>query len=118
MMKQIAILCVSCVLVACANESSQEVGTCNEPKLDPSHLVERLAKEKSLPGIAVAVGVSDDIAWIYGHGYADIATAAPIDPEETKFRIGSTSKALTGFALAKIEQQEQLSRSTCQYDTD
>ena len=118
MMKQIAILCVSCVLVACANESSQEVGTCNEPKLDPSHLVERLAKEKSLPGIAVAVGVSDDIAWIYGHGYADIATAAPIDPEETKFRIGSTSRALTGFALAKIEQQEQLSRSTCQYDTD
>ena len=105
-MKPIAILCVSCILVACANERSQDVGTCNDPNLDPSHLVESLAEEKSFPGIAVAVGVSDDIAWIYGHGYADIATAAPIDPEETKFRIGSTSKALTGLALAKIEQQE------------
>lgn len=97
-----------CILAACASENSTNVGICKDPSLDPSRLVESLAKEKNFPGMAVAVGVGSDIVWTFGYGLGDVASAAPIDPEETKFRIGSTSKALTGFALVKLELQGQL----------
>ena len=106
-MKPFTILYFTCILAGCANNKPENIGVCNNPSLDPISFVERLVEEKSFPGIAVAVGVNGDIEWAYGHGYADVTSAAPINPEATKFRIGSTSKALTGFALANIEQQEQ-----------
>lgn len=108
MLKPLAIISVICMLAACANENAREAGVCNDPDLDPAHFIEKLVEKKSFPGISVAVGVGNDIEWTYGYGYGDVANAAPIEPEKTKFRIGSTSKALTGFALAKLQQQDQL----------
>ena len=96
------------VLAACSNRTSQKLGVCNNTDGDPSSWVESLAQEKNFPGFAVAVGVKDEIIWTHGYGMADVAKAAPIDPETTKFRIGSTSKALTGFALARLAQDSTL----------
>lgn len=96
------------VLVACSNGTSPKLGVCNNAYDDPSSWVESLAQEKNFPGLAVAVGAKGEIIWTHGYGFADVTKAAPIDPESTKFRIGSTSKALTGFALARLAQDEAL----------
>ncbi len=106
MFKLAVTISLTFLLAACSNKTSQKLGVCNNAYDDPSNWVESLAKEKNFPGLAVAVGVKDEIIWTYGFGYADVANAAPIDPETTKFRIGSTSKALTGFALARLAQED------------
>jgi len=91
-------------LVACSKTTSQTSSLCKNSQDDPGRWVEDLAIEKKFPGFAVAVGVKDEGVWTYGVGFADISNAQPIDPKTTKFRIGSTSKALTGFALARLVQ--------------
>ena len=108
MFKLAVTISLTFVLAACSNKTSQTFGVCNNSEDDPSSWVENLAQEKNFPGFAVAVGVKDAIIWTHGYGVADVAKAVPIDPETTKFRIGSTSKALTGFALARLAQAERL----------
>ena len=108
MFKRAVIMSLIFMLVACSNKSTQKLSLCNNTPDDPFDWVKNLAQEKNFPGLAVAVGVKDEIIWTHGYGLADVAKAAPIDPETTKFRIGSTSKALTGFALARLSQDDAL----------
>ena len=54
----------------------------------------------SLPSISAAVGVNLDLVWAQTIGYADIETRAPA-ALASRFRLGSTSKALTGEATPR-----------------
>jgi len=55
----------------------------------------------NVPAISAAVAIGGDVVWAGAAGWADLATEAPATPQ-TVFRIGSTSKALTGTALARL----------------
>lgn len=53
------------------------------------------------PGISAAVAIDGELVWAGAAGWADIETKKPV-ATNTQFRIGSTSKALTGTALARL----------------
>lgn len=63
--------------------------------------------ELNLPGLSVAVGVAGDIVWAEGFGWANLEQRLPVAPE-TKFRIGTASKALTSAAVGLLVEKERL----------
>lgn len=63
--------------------------------------------EQNLPGLSVAVGVGDDIVWAEGSGWADLENRVPVAPD-TRFRIGTASKALTSAAVGLLLEKDQL----------
>jgi CubicO group peptidase (beta-lactamase class C family) len=63
--------------------------------------------ERNLPGLSVAVGVNGDIVWAEGFGWADLEDKVPVAPD-TRFRIGTASKALTSAAVGLLVEQGKL----------
>ena len=63
--------------------------------------------EQNLPGLSVAVGVGDDIVWTEGFGWANLENRLPVVPE-MRFRIGTTSVALTSAAVGMLLEQDRL----------
>src|SRR6185295_20237340 len=63
--------------------------------------------DHNLPGLSVAVGVSRDIVWAEGFGWADLENHVPVAPE-TRFRIGTASKVLTSAAVGLLLEQGRL----------
>jgi CubicO group peptidase (beta-lactamase class C family) len=63
--------------------------------------------EQNLPGISLAVGVGGDIVWAEGFGWADLENRVPVAPD-TRFRIGTASKALTSAAVGLLLEKGQL----------
>ncbi len=55
----------------------------------------------NVPAISAAVAIDGKLIWAGATGWADLATSTAVTPE-TEFRIGSTSKALTATALARL----------------
>lgn len=70
-------------------------------------IVEKLQKEKHIPGISVALGVAGEIVWSEGFGYADLENKVPVTTL-TKFRIGSVSKPVTAAAMGLLIDQGKL----------
>lgn len=66
-----------------------------------------LLADRRLPGLSVAVGISGEIVWSEGFGYADLEQRVPVGPK-AKFRIGSISKAITAAAVAQLYEQGRL----------
>jgi serine beta-lactamase-like protein LACTB, mitochondrial len=62
---------------------------------------------QNLPGISVAVGAGGDIVWAEGFGWADLENRVKVGPE-TRFRIGTASKALTSAAVGLLLEKGQL----------
>src|SRR5688572_12145421 len=63
--------------------------------------------EQNLPGISVAIGVGDDIVWAEGFGWADLEKQVKVAPD-TRFRIGTASKALTSAAVGLLLENDRL----------
>ena len=63
--------------------------------------------EQNLPGLSVAVGVGGDIVWAEGFGWADLEKRVQVAPE-TRFRIGTTSIALTSAAVGLLLEKNRL----------
>ena len=63
------------------------------------------------PAISAAVAVDGELFWAGAAGWADIKNLTPVTPE-TQFRIGSTSKALTATALARLVDQDMIDLDT------
>lgn len=61
------------------------------------------------PAVGLAVGIVRDgrLAFFHGHGFADIATRAPVT-EDTVFRIGSITKTFTAIAVLQLYEQGDL----------
>src|SRR5690242_16824130 len=60
--------------------------------------------EQNVPGLSVAVGVGGAIVWAEGFGWADLESKVPVAPE-TRFKIGTTSVALTSAAVGMLLEQ-------------
>jgi CubicO group peptidase (beta-lactamase class C family) len=54
--------------------------------------------EQNLPGLSVAVGISGDIVWAEGFGFADLENRTAVTPNH-RFRIGTASTVLTSAAV-------------------
>ena len=63
--------------------------------------------EQNLPGLSVAVGAVGDIVWAEGFGWADLENRVKVAPD-TRFRIGTASKALTSVAVGLLLEKDQL----------
>jgi serine beta-lactamase-like protein LACTB len=62
---------------------------------------------QNLPGLSVAVGIGGDIVWAEGFGWADLEDRMKVAPD-TRFRIGTASKALTSAAVGLLLEKDQL----------
>jgi serine beta-lactamase-like protein LACTB, mitochondrial len=63
--------------------------------------------QRNLPGMSVAIGVGGDIVWAEGFGWADLERRVPVTPD-TRFRIGTASKALTSAAVGLLLEKGRL----------
>jgi CubicO group peptidase (beta-lactamase class C family) len=61
----------------------------------------------SIPGATVAVSYDDQIVWSEGFGLANVELNVPATPE-SKFRIASISKNLTGTAVGRLVEERRL----------
>jgi CubicO group peptidase (beta-lactamase class C family) len=59
------------------------------------------------PGASVCVMREGRIVWSRGFGLADLEQGVPVTPE-TRFRIGSVSKALTSVAIGRLVEEGRL----------
>ncbi len=62
---------------------------------------------RQVPGIAVGIGVGDEVVFTTGHGLADVDRGLPATPT-TRFRIASHSKVFTTTAIMQLVEQGRL----------
>lgn len=70
-------------------------------------IVQRVMREHEVPGLQVAVAMGDRVEWSEGFGLADVSRARPVTTE-TRFRLGSVSKLVTVYALARLVAEGRL----------
>ena len=63
--------------------------------------------EQNLPGLSVAVGIDGEVVWAEGFGLEDLESQIPVSPD-SRFRIGTTSMALTSAAVGLLLEQNRL----------
>lgn len=63
--------------------------------------------QQNLPGVSVAVGVDGTLIWAEGFGWADLDKRLPVSPA-MKFRIGTTSIALTAAGVGLLRERGRL----------
>ena len=74
-------------------------------KLDAHH------KTINAPGMSAALGIDGELVWAGSVGWADIEKGIPVS-NETQFRVGSTSKAITATGLARLLDKKLLDLDT------
>ncbi len=71
-------------------------------------LLERQLAEYHIAGAMVSIVQGGKIELAKGYGYADVAEQIPVTPDETIFRIGSTSKLFTWTAVMQLAEQGKI----------
>ncbi|MCO6476054.1 MAG: beta-lactamase family protein [Phaeodactylibacter sp.] len=69
--------------------------------------VSDLIIEKNIPGLSITIATKDEVIWAESFGFADLENNVPAKLN-TKFRIGSISKTLTGIAIGKLMEENRL----------
>ncbi len=64
-----------------------------------------------VPGLSVATGMNGKIIWSNAIGYQDIQNDKKVN-QDTKFRVGSTSKAITSLGVGVLLQNGKLQMDT------
>ena len=73
--------------------------------------LEQHRQQIGAPAISAAVLIDNQLIWAGSRGWADIQQQQPATPA-TRFRIGSTSKALTATGLARLLEHNRLTLDT------
>ena len=60
--------------------------------------------EENLPGLSLAVGMTGEVVWAEGFGWADIDERRPVTPK-TLFRVGSVAKPMTATAVGLLHER-------------
>ena len=68
-------------------------------------LVKRQLDENHIAGAIVSIVQNGKIELAKGYGYANVEKQIPVSPDETIFRIGSTSKLFTWTAVMQLVEQ-------------
>lgn len=78
----------------------------NELSLDS--LINHHLQQAKMAGLAGAVIVNNQIVWMKGYGFADIANKIPFTPN-TITNVGSIAKTVTGACMMRLVQEKKLS---------
>ncbi|AXT61481.1 class A beta-lactamase-related serine hydrolase [Aquimarina sp. AD10] len=78
---------------------------------EADHLLTSIFNQLKTPAFSVAIGQNDKIIWSNAIGYQDIEKSIKANIH-TKFRIGSTSKAVTSIGLGVLIQNNKLDFTT------
>lgn len=106
MLKQRILLSVFALLSwLCLGRSQQNL---NADIQAARQLCQQFKDQQAIPGLAVAISVNHEMIWAEGFGYSDLESQTPVDPLNTKFRIGSISKSLASAALAKLYENGRI----------
>lgn len=82
--------------------------TLNETKTKQIEtLIEKHMEDGKIPGIAVTIIDKNGVSYQKEFGYADLEKKIPVE-SDTLFELGSTTKAFTGLAVLKLEQEEKI----------
>ncbi len=80
----------------------------DQPQFEPNEerlqnaLVSGIAM--GLPGISVAIGIDDNLAWVGTDGYSDISRRIPIEPDD-RFGIGSITKTFVARVILQLAEE-------------
>jgi len=92
------------VITSWTNAAAQNLDSAAVETLMDQAWEEILSQDNAVPGAVITVVKDGDVLLNKGYGVSDIDTGAPVDPDMTRLRIGSTSKLFTALtALALIE---------------
>ena len=76
-----------------------------DPASEPIHQVERFVEDTmgvlGAPGASICVMRDGEVIWSHAFGMADLEQRVPVTTE-TRFRVGSVSKAMTSVALGRL----------------
>lgn len=70
---------------------------------------QRAFSERRFSGLVISVVQDDAVLFTRGYGYADFPGKSPVDPEHTRFRIGSITKTFTALAIAQLVERGAIS---------
>lgn len=70
--------------------------------------IRKFILQKNIPGLAITVYANEKKVWSEGFGFVDLENHVAVDPQKTKFRIGSISKALTAAGLARLFEAQKI----------
>ncbi len=65
-------------------------------------------RSQHIAGATVAVVRDRELFFAKGYGYEDVEKKVPVDPEQTLFRVGSTSKLFTWTAIMQLVEEGAL----------
>ncbi len=82
----------------------QEINLTAEKVEEIEAWIEKYMKKGNIPGTSVVIVQGDKTIYNKGFGHADVETKKPVT-SQTLFEIGSTSKAYTGLAILKLEEE-------------
>jgi CubicO group peptidase (beta-lactamase class C family) len=75
------------------------------PELDA--YIERVMREKKVPGLTAAIVKGSTVVWSHGYGWANVGKRVPMDPDRTVQNIASVSKTITATALMQLFERKQ-----------
>jgi CubicO group peptidase (beta-lactamase class C family) len=94
---------------------SRQSQAVREAKIDAGGLeaftdatIQKQLEQYHIAGAMVSIVQDGQIELAKGYGYADVAKKTPVDPAETLFRMGSTSKLFTWTAVMQLAEQGKL----------
>ncbi len=114
-------LAVACFAAAAAEPAAPAPAAATAAPAPAAHALDRADVESWLDGFmpyalergdvagaVVAVVRNGEVVLVKGYGYSDVDKRAPVDPERTLFRPGSTSKLFTWTAVMQLVEQGKL----------
>lgn len=75
-------------------------------------LVEEGMAADAIPGAALVIVQDARVVLSRGFGVEEVGTERPVDPDQSRFRIGSVSKALTGLGILRLLDQGRVRLDT------
>jgi CubicO group peptidase (beta-lactamase class C family) len=95
-------------LIQASSDSQENVITATDLETFTDELIEKQLDEYHIAGAAVTIVQDGKIELAKGYGYANVAKQIPVSPDETIFRIGSTSKLFTWTAVMQLAEQGKI----------
>ncbi|OEF95687.1 serine hydrolase domain-containing protein [Desulfuribacillus alkaliarsenatis] len=71
-------------------------------------IIKAQIEEHNIPNSTVAVVIDGQVAFMKGYGYSDLDDLKAVDPANTIFRVGSTSKVFTWTAVMQLVEQGKI----------
>lgn len=99
---------VLALFVGCVFQASAQTSNFKKEIEQAKDSIKNFVAKRGIAGAAVAISVNGKIILAEGYGYADVENKVPVNPFNTKFRIGSIAKSLTATALGKLIEENKI----------